>query len=234
MRVLSEDAGDTEAQAGGLTLDRGDELGNPTADRGWREVAPTGERLQLETMVDGEVLASTGLSTMACSVLPRTVQPDAESRLAREQCSGALRAWPVCDSVDQGLLDAMSEQIPEPPHLHQFLRADEDGLVTTLQQRAAPAMRPSRFLGEVRVDIAHEPGKLVGIGWRYQEMVVVRQASVRVDLDVIPLRGSSQDADEQLGEAGEGPEEEPPLHRPGGDFYQQSFGNEAQTSAHAS
>ena len=127
----------------------------------------------------------------------------------------AVAPRPVGHSRDERL--RIAQKIAESGYLSLLLVGDENRLKAADKHGPTPAMESTCFLGEVRVDVAHERRELRRVLDPDEEVVVVREeaeaAEARAGRQVKPL-GAGENPQDDLLEIGVGAEEEPPVLRP--------------------
>jgi len=67
----------------------------------------------------------------------------------------------------------VGEEIPKTSDLCLLFGGDWDGLVTADEERTAPPMESSGFLGEIGIDVAHEASELLSVSGRAEQVEVI-------------------------------------------------------------
>ena len=81
-----------------------------------------------------------------------------------------------------------------------------------------PGNQAANFAGDVRVHEGHEAGELLGVGWREQQVVVVREEDHGMGDHVVHLLGVAKNAKDRLVGGWARPQEQPTMDGAGGDF----------------
>jgi hypothetical protein len=157
------------------------------------QVNPARKRLEDDIQPGGKFASWRVFTPLVRIALSGSIKPDTLVMPAWYQCFDRVCPWPVNRSGYQPLFDTLGEHILQSSYLRSFFIRHRDGLVATFKQRTSPMMEPSRFLGEIGVQIAHEQSKLAGALGREEEMVVVWKESVGMDLDFVALHSLAQD-----------------------------------------
>jgi hypothetical protein len=96
-----------------------------------------------------------------------------------------------------------------------------------------PSRQSTDLSSKVRIEVAHEEGEVLSVGYRDEKVVVVRHEDERVNLHRIASRGSSQDTEGQLSQSFARTEKIPPLYRAAGDLHECStFRDKSKPSSH--
>src|SRR5687767_1629023 len=121
---------------------------------------PARKRLEDQALRFREASRSDLLASHPRAVLLSPVEPSAFERLTAEQGGDSMNARPVQKTADKAFLDAVGEDVHEPPHLGGFLPADDNCLVAPRPGLVLPAGQAYNLAGEIGVEVAREPGEV--------------------------------------------------------------------------
>jgi hypothetical protein len=126
-------------------------------------VLPAGEWIELQHLPGRVLEAVEFLSAAARQVLLGAVEPEPFQDLAFEQRPDRVHPGPIPGPVHKVLLGSMRELIPESLDLGGLLVADHDGAVAPTEDLLLPAGQAPDLARQLRQEVAHELGQLLGI-----------------------------------------------------------------------
>ena len=186
--------------------------------------SPTGKRTEGELLALDEGFRIEEKTLAPGLGLERSVLPPTRNDCAFGERPGAVDSGPVEWRGDESLFDSMRQHISQPVDLGLLLVRNEDRLISAPPELLSPAHQPTCLPSEVRVEIGHEGGQLLGVGDAHEEVIVIREEDVGMDLDGVEARGASEHAESGLAQNGRRSQEQATLDRATGDLDQRPAG----------
>src|SRR6185295_6287092 len=147
--MLAKDRGRTEHRSprlltvcSRLSFDVDHQRSDSSAPHLFREILPTGQRVQSEDFLRRKPQRIVLLPSVAGGVLLRTVDPDALEDLFSQKGANGVNAGPVLGPLDKSLLGAVREDVSQALGLRGRLGADDDCLVAAPEDLLPPAGKP--------------------------------------------------------------------------------------------
>ena len=208
----------------GLSLDRINLLPNASSIllRSERFPARKGRELELLLLHEGLRLERKPLAP--CSGFEGPVVPAAGEGRPLGQGLGAMDSRPVERRSDEPFLDTLRQDVRKPGYLGLFLVGDDDRLEAPAPELLPPAREAAGLPGEIRVEVVHELGELLGVGDGDEKVVVIGQKDGRVNRKACQPRGAGEDAPDDVIQARRRAQEQAALDGPTGDLDKRSSG----------
>ncbi len=223
---------EVELTTSGLGHDIGDEVRNTLPNSGRRQVLPAWQWCQVDGFLARELPRPELDAGATRLVLEGPVEPDAVHGPSSKQSLHAMNSGPFAWCEDESFLAAVREEVAQARDLSRRLGTDSNGVVAASPDLVMPVVKPRHFARQVGVEVAHEPRELPNVGWRADQVIVIRQRHEGVDLHRIESLSAPQDSDHDLGEQRARPQEQSFLQRAGGDLDQASGLEPAAFSTH--
>jgi len=172
-----------------------------------------------------------GLPATPSGVLAGPVEPEAFQSLLSEHGPDRVDARPILRPSDEPFLAPLGEDVLQALDLGSIFVGHQDRVVSPRPESLAPVGEATGLAGEIGVQVAHEPGELLGVIDGEKQMEVVGKKGEGANSDGVETLRASQDADDEGVELGRRAEKEAPVEGPAGDLHERTaLGNEAQSS----
>src|SRR6185295_13742695 len=215
----------------GHIFDLGDQGGHSASVRVRREVRPGGKWAEDQGLHAGVPKALEGLSATPSGVLAGPVEPETFQNLLSEHGPDGVDARPILGPSDESFLAPLGEDVLQALALGSVFMGHQDRVVSPRPEFLAPVGEATGLAGEIGVQVAHEPGELLGVIDGEKQMEVVGKKGEGANSDGVETLRASQDADDEGVELGRWAEKEASVEGPAGDLHERTaLGNEAQSS----
>jgi hypothetical protein len=194
---------------------------------------PAGQGLKYDPLEYGKVGVFGRFSSSPGIELPGPVVPSASQLGSFNEGSSAVDPRPLERASDKSFLAGLGEEIAKTSHLSRFFVADLNGSVSPSPELLPPAGESAGFFGEIGLEVLHETGELVRSLDAYEEMEVVGEKGPGEEYDAIAALSPTEDADQDLIDAGARSQEESPVQSAAGQLEDRAAGRDIeQRSSH--